>query len=191
MIGKIFAVLCIASVVFSAVCGDISQMSGCVFDGAERAVSLTVSLVGTTCFFCGCMNVLEGCGLIKKLSKTIHPILRAVFPQSAKSGVGINEIASNVSANILGLGNAATALGLGAMKELKKLSDTEGRATDDMVMLVVLNTASIDILPTTLIALRRSCGSSDPCGIIIPVLLSSVCTTVFAVIITKIFSKIY
>ncbi len=191
MIGKIFCFLCIFALLFSFFTHSTDSLVTSVFDGADRAVSLTVSLVGSMCLWSGCMNVFEKKGLIAKLSNLLSPVLGFIFPETFKNGVGKNEISSNVSANILGIGNAATPLGLSAMEAMNSVNEHPGYATDDMVMLVVLNTASLDILPTTLIALRRACESNDPHGIIIPTLISSFLTSVFAICITKLFSKIY
>ncbi len=191
MIGKIFCFLCVLSLIFSFFTQSTDTLVTSVFDGADRAVSLTVSLVGSMCLWCGCMNVFEKKGLISKLSHLISPILRFIFPDAFASGIGGGKIASNISANVLGIGNAATPLGLEAMESLNSSNKKPGTATDDMVMLVVLNTASFDILPTTLIALRRACGSASPHGIIIPTLIASFLTCVFAVVITKLFSKVF
>ncbi len=191
MIGKIFFFLCAASLCFSFFTQSTDALVTSVFDGADRAVSLTVSLTGTMCLWCGCMNVLEKKGLIAKLSNIISPILRFIFPDAFESSIGKNEISSNVSANVLGIGNAATPLGLSAMEALNSVNKTPGVASNDMVMLVVLNTASLDILPTTLIALRRACGSVSPHSIILPTLIASFLTSLFAVIITKLFSKVF
>ncbi len=191
MIGKIFCFLCILSLIFSFFTQSTQQLVTSVFDGADKAVTLTVSLTGTMCLWCGCMNVFEKRGLISKLSKAISPILKFIFPDAFKAGIGKDEISSNVSANVLGIGNAATPLGLSAMEALNSVNKTPGVASDDMVMLVVLNTASLDIIPTTLIALRRACGSASPHDIIIPTLIASLLTTSFAVVITRLFSKVF
>ena len=191
MIGKIFAVLVIASIFFAICTGNLSALSNAVLDGADAAVTLTISLLGVTCLWCGIMSVLERAGAIRRLSRLISPILRFVFPGAYQTKQGINEISANVSANILGIGNAATPLGIRAMEKLKEAARDPTVATDDMVMLAVINTASLDLFPTTLIALRRAAGSSAPYVILLPVLICSLCTSIFAVLITKLFSKIF
>ena len=191
MIGKIFAVLVLLSIFFAACTGNLSALSNAVFDGADAAVTLTISLLGVTCLWCGIMSVLEKAGAIRGLSRSISPLLRFLFPDAYKTKEGIEEISANVSANILGIGNAATPLGIRAMQKLKAAAGNTATATDDMVMLAVINTASLDLFPTTLIALRRAAGSAQPYVIILPVLIASLCTFVFAVLITKLFSKIF
>ncbi len=191
MVGRIFSVLCMAAVITTVFCAGPDVLTSSVFDGCDTALNLTVKLVGITCFWCGCMNVFEKCGFIQKLSHTISPVLKMIFPTAAKTGAGLNEISSNVSANLLGIGNAATPLGLNAMNALSKSNPMPDRASDDMVMLTVLNTSSLDLIPSTLIALRHSCGSVRPHDIILPVIVTSFCTSIFAIIITKLFSKVF
>lgn len=191
MVGKIFSLLCITAVATTLFCSSPDALTNSVFDGCAAALNLTMKLVGVTCFWCGCMNVFEKRGLITKLSRLISPVLKIIFPTAAKTGIGINEISSNVSANLLGIGNAATPLGLNAMNTLSKSNPTPEYASDDMVMLTVLNTSSLDLIPSTLIALRYSCGSARPYDIIIPVIVASFCTSLFAVVITKLLSKVF
>ncbi len=190
MIGIIFAVMVLSSLAFAIPCGNANALANAVFDGASSAVSLTVTLISVMCLWCGIMNVFEKKGLIKKFSHLISPILRIVFPDAYKKGL-CDEISLNISANVLGMGNAATPFGISAMKHLNSLNPTPLRASDDMVMLAVLNTASVDLFPATLIALRQSAGAETVYEIIIPTAVTSFITVVFAVVITKIFSRVF
>lgn len=190
MIGTVFAIMAASSLLIAVVTGNLNSLSNSVFSSAAGAVDLTVTLASVMCLWCGIMNVFEKKGVIKKLSKRLGLVLRFVFPDAYKQGA-CDEIASNVSANVLGIGNAATPLGIKAMKRLSSLNEDKTRASDDMVMLAVLNTASIDILPATLIALRQSAGSLMAYDIILPTVIASSATVIFAVFITKLFSRVF
>ena len=173
MLGICFFVLCSVSVVFSFMTGDPAALSNAVLDGAGQAMELMFSLAGMMALWCGIMNVLQEAGLIHRLSRLLSPVLRFVFPDSWKDPDTREKITASVSANILGIGNAATPLALSAMEAMQKRNPTPDRATDDMVTLSVLATASLDLLPTTLIALRRSAGSAAPYAILLPVWITS------------------
>lgn len=190
MIGTIFAVMAILSLAVSFFTDNLKSLSNSVFTSASSALDLTVALVSVMCLWCGIMNVFEKKGIIKKLSQRISFILRFVFPDAYKRGA-CEEISANISANLLGIGNAATPLGISAMKKLHSVNCDKTRASDDMVMLAVLNTASIDILPATLISLRQSAGSLMAYDIILPTVISSTLTVIFAVLVTKMFSKVF
>ncbi len=186
MLGKIYSAIVIISVITAAFSGKMSDVSTAALTGAIEAVKFTLELIGVMCFWCGIMKVLESVGVIKLLAKFIFPVLKLLFPESCKSGKGINEISMNLSANLLGLGNAATPMGLKAMEKLKNEGMTE--ASDDMVMLTVLNTASIQVIPTTLIAIRTMCGSVNPYEVVMPIWICSVITVIFAALLTRVWN---
>lgn len=190
MIGTVFAVMAAVSLIVSIFTGSLNELSNSIFSSASSALDLTLSLVSVMCLWCGIMNVFEKKGIIEKLSKRISFILRFLFPDAYKRGM-CGEISANISANLLGIGNAATPLGISAMKRLHSINPDKTRASDDMVMLAVLNTASIDILPATLISLRQSAGSLMAYDIILPTVISSTLTVIFAVTVTKMFSKVF
>lgn len=190
MLNVIFAVICLISFIFALFLGRLDMLAAAVVGGAAKAVTLTISLVGLTGLWCGVMNVFSKCGLCQAVAKLISPFLKIVFPESFKKKIGINEIAANISANLLGLGNAATPFGIKAMQALSAQSDGI-TATDDMVTFAVLNTSSVSLMPTTLIALRSSCGSSAPFEIITAVWICSFICMCVSVIITKLLGFIY
>ena len=181
MLGKCFFVLCSISLICAAFTGRISEVSCAVLDGAQKSVTLVISLAGIMCLWSGALEVFTAAGLIGKLSRIMSPILRLAFPHAWKSGCAKEEITAAVSANILGVGNAATPFALSAMEKMQSENPCPRRATDDMVTLSVLATSSVDLLPTTLIALRRSAGSVAPYTVIIPVWITSAICAVFAV----------
>ena len=185
MLGKTISILCITSFIAALLSGNMQALGNAVIDGAARAVTLTLSLLGIMCLWCGVMRVLKAANFITKLSKLIAPLLKILFPTAYRTGNGLDEISANISANILGIGNAATPFAIKAMEALERDNPEPGRATDDMITLAVLNTASINLLPTTLLALRRSADSSEPAIILVPVWICSAACTLLAVTLAR------
>jgi spore maturation protein A len=181
MLGKCFFALCSVSLICAVFTGRISEVSCAVLDGAQRSVTLILSLAGIMCLWSGALEVFTDAGLIGKLSRVMSPILRIAFPNAWETGCAKEEITAAVSANILGVGNAATPFALSAMDKMQRSNPNPDCATDDMVTLSVLATSSVSLLPTTVIALRRSAGAAAPYSVIIPVWITSVACAVFAV----------
>lgn len=185
MLGICFFVLCFVSVLFTVFGGDPAALSNGVLDGAGRAMELMFSLAGAMALWCGIMNVLQEAGWIRRLSRLLSPLLRRVFPSSWEDPDAREKITAAVSANILGIGNAATPLALSAMEAMQKRNPVPARATDDMITLAVLATASFDLLPTTLIALRRNSGSAAPYAILPPVWITSLLCCTSAILLCR------
>ena len=190
MIGKIFGILCIVSFVFGLYSGNIEEMGNAIIESASSAVELTVSLIGIMCLWNGVMSVAKECGFIDKMARVMSPVLRFLFPDAYEKKNGIGEIAASISANIFGIGNAATPLALKAMEKMQENNRDKTTATDDMIMFTVLGTASFDFFPTTLIALRKAAGSANAFEIIVPVWISSFLTAAFAVLLVKTYIRI-
>ena len=184
MLGKSFGILVIVSVVFSLFTGNGEALSAGAVDGASRAVSVALSLTGMMCLWSGIMNVFHVSGATKWLSKFLSPVLSRLFPEAYSTGVAKEEISAAVCANILGIGNAATPLALSAMKKMDTAL-TGDAAGDDMIMLTLTSVAPLSMLPTTVIALRRSAGCADPFGIIVPVWICSAATFLFTVLLAS------
>ncbi len=189
MLGKSFAAMVTISFVFALVNGRVASLSGAILDGASKAVDLSVSLLGIMCLWGGIMSLLTYSGIIKQLSRILRPVLRFVFPDAFETGEGEEEIVACVSANALGLGNAATPLAVTAMKKMREASGSD-TATDDMVMLAVLGTSSFNIFPSTLVALRRAAGSADPYRIVVPIWIVSAVGCVTAVILCRVMAPL-
>ncbi|MBE6687659.1 MAG: hypothetical protein E7588_00090 [Ruminococcaceae bacterium] len=181
MIGKAYSAIIIAAVIFSALNGKLGELSGECIKGAVNAVKFMLELGAMTGFWCGIMNVFEKCGLLDIFARIIRPVLKVFFPDASKKNAAMQEISVNVCANFLGLGNAATPAGITAMKKMKEA----GVHTNDMVMLSVLNTASLQLIPTTLISLRTMANSQNAYEIMPPVWICSAATVAFALAITK------
>lgn len=175
MIGRIFGVLCLLSLVFGIACGNVTQVANAIPDGAAGAIRVVLSLCGMMCLWCGLMEVLRRAGMIRRLSRLLAPVLRLFFPEAFRTGEGAEEISANVSANLLGLGNAATPMGLSAMEKLQQHNPHPERASGEQITLILLNTASLTLIPANLLALRRAAGSADPFSVMLPIWLTSVC----------------
>lgn len=169
---KIWTIMAAASLIFAVATGRITELGSSVLEGADAAVELCLTMAAAVCLWSGVMEVMQQAGISEKLSKLMRPVLRRLFPSSANDPAIMETISGNVSANLLGLGNAATPLGMKACELMGRNSG--GVATDDMCMLVVLNTASIQLLPTTIAALRSSAGCESPFDILPAVWVTSV-----------------
>lgn len=176
-------------IVFSFICaifsGNISALSASVFDGCADAVSLCLKLLGVMCLWCGLMNVAEKSGLCAVVAKILSPVLKRLFPQHKNNPEVMNSVAMNVTANLFGLGNAATPLGLNAINAMQKYNNDKRSATPDMMTFVVINTAALKIIPSTVAALRASAGAKDPMDIIFCVWISSALALLSAVTAVK------
>ncbi|MES9957221.1 MAG: nucleoside recognition domain-containing protein [Sedimenticola sp.] len=156
-------------------------LSKAMVDSAGGAVELAIGLVGVMALFLGLMKIAEEGGLLKILARLIRPLMVRLFPDIPAEHPAMGAMILNMSANMLGLGNAATPFGIRAMQELNKLNPVKGTATDSMVLFLAINTSSITLLPTGVIALRASAGSMDPAGILPTTLFATVCSTIIAI----------
>lgn len=182
----LLVVIPIVSLIFAIVNGRISEMSAEILDKSGEAVELVISLCGIMCFWCGIMRVAERAGLMEKLAKLLKPIVSFLFKSTKNNAKAAALITANLAANILGLGNASTPLGIAAMRELSNGSDS---ASDDMILLAVMNTASLQIIPTTAAALRAANGVTKPLDILPCVWIVSVYAAAIAIISAKVMGK--
>lgn len=166
------------SLVFSAAHGQISELSNNILTASEGAVKLTLTLLGSMAFWGGVMRIAEKSGFTKNLAVLFRPILRKLFAGIAVDGKAFNSIVMNITANIIGMGNAATPLGIKAIKELAKEEGATDYATRNIISFVVINTASIQLIPTTIATLRAAHGSSVPMEILPSVIVTS-CVALF------------
>lgn len=187
IVWPIFIILSFSYAIFS---GNIEELNLGILNSSKDAITLTISLLGTMCLWNGIVKIAMNTNLIDKLTNFLKPIISFLFPGLKKEENIKKEISMNMCANILGLGNAATPLGLKAMKSMQKINDKKDRLSDSMMMFVVINTASIQIIPTTVIAIRNSLGSENPTSIVFPVWIATIAAAVFGIIATKIIIKI-
>lgn len=189
MLNIIWPIFIIISFVYAIFSGNIDSINNGIFDSCKSAVELSISFLGTMCLWSGIMEIAQRTSLISKLTHALSPIIRFLFPDLKKEEKAKEEISMNMIANILGLGNAATPLGLKAMKTLQEKNPKKDTVSNSMAMFIILNTASLQLIPTTTIAIRNSLGSSEPTKIIIPVWIATVCAAVAGVIACKILMK--
>jgi spore maturation protein SpmA len=158
---------------------------------AGDAVTLSIGLIGVMALFLGLMKVIEAGGALRLLSRLLRPLMVRLFPSVPAGHPAMGAMILNLSANLLGLGNAATPFGIRAMQELDTLNPRKGTATDAMVLFLAINTSSITILPTTVIALRAAAGSTDPAGIVATTIFATVCATVIAVTASILLARLF
>lgn len=189
MMNVIWVGLVVVATLAGIVTGHLPEVQQSIFDFADTAVEIVIGLIGVLCFFSGLMKVAEEAGLTEKLARLLRPVMVRLFPDVPADHPAMAAIIMNIAANILGLGNAATPFGLNAMKELQTLNKTKDIATDAMVMFLAINTSSVTLIPTTVIALRSAAKSTDPSGVVGPIILATIISTATAIIAAKLLSK--
>ena len=190
MLNIIWPLFIIVSFVYAILTGKVEQINSSIFDSAASAVELSISLLGMICLWNGIMQIASKTSLIKKLTNFVRPLMKFLFPELKENDEAFEQISMNMVANILGLGNAATPIGLKAMKKLQEQNKDKSILSNSMIMLIVLNTASLQIIPTTVIAIRTSLKSANPTQIIIPVWIATICAAIAGVTATKVLIKI-
>lgn len=185
MLNVIWPVFIIISFVYAILVGNVEEVNKSIFDSAGSAVELSITFLGTMCLWNGIMKIVQETSLMSKLTKLLNPIMRLLFPELRKDSPAKSEISMNIIANILGLGNAATPLGIRAMNELQKENVKKDTLSNSMIMFIVLNTASLQLIPTTVIAIRTSLGSENPSLVIVPIWIVTILAALTAVFVTK------
>lgn len=189
MLNIIWPLFLITSFVYAIFNGRVYEVNNSIFESTKLAVDLSISLLGTICLWNGIMQVASKTRIIEHLSKILKPIMRKIFPDIKEKDEAHKQITMNIIANIMGLGNAATPLGLKAMKLMQKQNMEKDKLSNSMAMFIVLNTASIQIIPTTVIAIRNSLGSENPTAMIIPVWIATIFAACAAILAAKILMK--
>lgn len=178
MINKIWGFFIVVGIIFSLVTGNINTINKEILECTNIAFDMIVKMFPVLALWLGIMKIAETSGLLKKLSNLLTPLLSKIFPEIPKGHESLSLIASNVIANMAGLGSAATPFGLKAMDSLQQLNKKKDTASRSMITFLVLNTSGVTIIPTTIISLRMLHGSSDPTGIVLPCLLATLCSTI-------------
>ena len=182
MVNLIWLGMIVVSVIFGAANGRMEEVAEAAFGGAQTGVTVSLGLISILVFWMGLMKIAENAGLVSKLSQWLAPLVRRLFPGVPANHPAMGYILSNMSANLLGLGNAATPMGIRAMQELQKLNSQPAVATPAMCTLLALNTASITLVPTTMIAIRMNFGSAHPADIVASTLLATAVATAAAIV---------
>lgn len=189
MLNVIWPIFIIISVIYALFAGRMEAVTNSIFDSAESTVQLTITFFGTLCLWNGIMQIASKTTLIEKIAKLLSPLMKFLFKEIKKEDKAYKEISMNIVANIMGLGNAATPLGLKAMKTMQEDNPNKKVLTNSMAMLIVINTASLQIIPTTVIAIRSSLGSESPTSIIAGVWVATIAAFITVVVASKILSK--
>lgn len=189
MLNKIWPIFILISIIYSIFSGNVENVNNAVFNSAESAISVTITLLGMMCLWSGIMKIASNVSLIEKLCKIINPIINFLFPELKKNEKIKKEISMNIIANFLGLGNAATPLGLKAIKSMQKENKNKDCLSNSMMMFILINTASIQLIPTTVFAIRSSLKSENPTNILIPVWCSTLSAAVAGIICVKLIMK--
>jgi len=195
MMKWIFGILILLSLVFGGINGRMEEVSSAAISSCGGAVELVLTLAGSMALWSGLMRAAQGSGLTEKLAALLSPLTTRLFRGVKKGSKALQLITMNITANLLGLGNAATPLGLSAMEELRREAasspdESSDAPSDNMVLLVVLNTASIQLIPTTVAILRLKYGSASPMEIVPAVLLSSAVSVTVGICLCKICSRL-
>lgn len=190
MINFIWAALLIIGFVVGALTGNIEAVTDAVIENAQTGVDISLGLIGVMALWLGIMRIAEDSGLIGKLANLIKPITTRLFPEVPADHPAMGAIVMNIAANIFGLGNAATPLGLKAMQELDKLNEEKGTATNAMVMFLAINTSSVTLIPATTIGVLAAAGSTNPTEIIGPTIIATTVSTIVAIIAAKTLAKL-
>lgn len=189
MVSAAFAFLLLSGFVFAAVNGTMADVNTALFQSMEQSIQLALSLAGVILFWTGIMKTAEAAGLVRSLAAIVQPVLRRLFPEIPHSDPVFGLIASNMAANFFGLGNAATPIGLRAMRELRRLNGDKDSASRSMITFLALNTAGVTLIPTTVIAIGLKHGATNPADIILPAFLATVISACFAIVIDRHYAR--
>lgn len=191
MLNTIWPLFLIISFVYAIIVGRVEEVNNAIFTSTKDAVELTLNLLGTMCLWNGIMQIASNTSIVSKLTKLLTPVIKKLFPEIKEKEKIYKEITMNIIANIMGLGNAATPLGLKAMKSMQRENKDKRKLSNSMAIFIVLNTASIQLIPTTVIGIRSSLNSNNPSQMIIPVWIATVLAASAAIISSKILMKKY
>jgi len=187
MLNIIWPVFILISFIYAILKGNVEIVNQSIFESAANAVELSITFFGTICLWNGIMKIAQETTFVRKLTRLLKPIVDFLFPESKENKKAKEEISMNMIANFLGLGNAATPMGLKAMKTLQKENSDKETISNSMAMFIVINTASMQLIPTTVIAIRSSLNSVNPTQIIFPVWGATIAAFISVIISTKIF----
>ena len=190
LMGLIWTAMIVVSVLFGCLNGTVGQVQQAALEGAKAAIELCIVIGGAVCLWCAVMELMRASGLAEALSHALRPILRRLFPESARHEAVLQPLSANVSANLLGLGNAATPMGIRAAQEMARLAPP-GEASNELCRLVVLNTASIQLLPVTIAAVREAAGAAVPFDILPAVWVTSLCSVTVGLLTGKCLARVW
>ncbi|PNU19146.1 spore maturation protein [Geothermobacter hydrogeniphilus] len=187
----LWLVMICVSIVFAIVTGHLEAFTKSIFDGAKAAVEVSLYLLGIVSVWMGITRILEDSGLIYRIAHLFKPIICRLFLNIPGDHPSITAITLNVLANLFGLGNAATPLGIQAMQDLDSLNEEQGTITPEMMTFIVINTASIQLIPFSVIGILAGYGSSNPAAVVLPVLIATAISTLTALLVLAAFRRVF
>lgn len=190
MLNIVWPIFIIISFSFAIFTGNLENLNNSIFQGTNDAVNLSIGLLGTLCLWSGIMQIASQTSMVENLVKILNPLLNILFPKLKNNLKIKKEISMNIIANFLGLGNAATPLGLKAMNSMQKENTKKDTLSDSMMTFIVINTASIQLIPTTVIAIRNSLNSQNPTAIVFPTWITTIIAGISGIIVVKLLIKI-
>lgn len=185
MINFIWAALLIVGFGVGAMTGNLDIVTNAAIDSAKSAIELAIGLIGVMALWLGIMKIAEDSGLIKGIARVLRPVMVLLFPDVPADHPAMGAMIMNISANVLGMGNAATPFGLKAIEELQKLNRKKDTATNAMVTFLAINTSSVTLIPASTIAILSAAGAINPTEIIGPTIMATTISTVVAVVVSK------
>ena len=190
MLNFIWCFFIVISIIFGIFKGTYENVNSAIFDSIESTVSLIITLFGSICFWNGVMNIVKNTSLINKIKKALKPLIKIIFKNMDENDNAFEDISMNITSNLLGLGNASTPCGLKAMEKMQKENPNKEKLSNNMMLFILINTASIQLIPTTIISIRIGLGSNNPSGIILGVWFASIVTFISMLLITKFYFKL-
>ncbi|MBF8984473.1 nucleoside recognition protein [Lutibacter sp. B2] len=190
MINLIWLGFIVIGIVVALVTGNIQAVTDAAFEYADVAVELSIGLVGVMALWLGLMKIAEESGMVKALGNALRPVMKYLFPEVPQDHPAMGAMVMNIAANIFGLGNAATPLGIKAMKELQELNDEKDTATNSMCTFLAINTSSVTLIASSVVAYRAAAGSANPAEIIGPTIIATVASTIAAIVAVKLLQKL-
>ncbi len=189
MLNKIWGIFIIVAIGYGFISGNIEYVNNSLFESIQSTTNFIISLIGNMCFWTGIMKIVSDTSILDKAKKIIEPVIKLIFPEIKKNSECYDNISMNIISNIIGLGNAATPCGLRAMEEMQKENINKEKLSDSMIKFMLINTASIQLIPTTIIAIRTSLGSEKPSSIIFGIWFASIITFISIILISKFYLR--
>lgn len=191
MLNKLWCFFILIAIVFSLVVGSYEAVNNAIFNSIDNTKNLVLTLFFNICFWSGIINIIKNTSMIEKIKKILKPLLKFIFPKLDEKSEVFEDISMNVVSNLLGLGNASTPAGLKAMDGLQEKNSSKDRLSDEMLLFILINTASIQLIPTNIIGIRMGLNSENPTAIIFGVWVSSIITFSFIILFTKIYIRCF
>lgn len=182
---KIWSGMIIIAIVLSIFTGKLQELITSLMESTQSALETVLDMLGIMCMWSGFMKIAESTGIVKVLSNKVTPLVKFLFPELPKNNEATGHIAMNMTANILGLGNVATPMGIKAMEKLDEYNVDKKRLSNSMMMFIILNTASIQLIPTSVIALRATYNSNNPADVVLPIIIASFGSVLVGILLVK------